>query len=216
MNIPNIKYKGNIGKNINAIDDEYQEISYFKTIEDFMDETEYSRFIKAIEQMVRGSKDYKVFIDYIKNTLGIDFCQVFSKVYDKIDATVEFHHGPIFTLYDICEIELTKFLKTGARINTFRIADSVLDLHFAMKVNGVLLSSTVHEMVHNEDIFINLNQSVGNVNAYIQEYAKYFTPEIKYKLWNYVKMCENNPSFDKGSLDVDFVKKCVSTTPISE
>ena len=138
---------------------------------------------------------------------------MFSKIYDNVDATIEFHHGPIFTLYDICEVELTKFIKTGQRINTFRIADSVLDLHFDMKVNGVLLSKTAHEMVHNQDVFINIKQCIGDVNGYIQENAKYFTPEVKYKVWSYVNMCESNDSFDKGGLDLDIVKNYVK--PIS-
>ena len=208
MNIPNISYKGNLAKNVSADDDYYQEISYFKTIEDFVDESSYSKFIKAVENMVRTSNDYKAFIDYIKHTLGLDFCQVFSKITDEC-ATIEFHHGPIFTLYDICEVELLKFIKTGQRINTFRVADSVLQLHFDMKVNGVLLSKTAHEMFHEQEIFINVNQCIGDINTYIKEYAKYFSPEVKYKLWNYVKMCEDNDSFDRGSLDLTIVKTYV-------
>lgn len=212
MNIPNISYKGNIAKNISADDDYYQSIAYFKTIEDFIDESSYSRFIKAVENLVRTSTDYKAFIDYIKNTLGLDFCQVFSKISD-VDATIEFNHGPIFTLYDICEVELTKFIKTGQRINTFRIADSVLDLHFSMKVNGVLLCKTAHEMFHNQDIFINVKQCIGDVNTYIKENSRYFTPEIKYKIWNYINMCESNDSFDKGGLDLSVIKTYIK--PIS-
>ncbi len=205
MNIPNIAYKGNLAKNISAVDDYYQEISYFKTLEDFIDESSYSRFIKAVENMVRTSNDYKAFIDYIKHTLGLDFCQVFSKISD-LDADIEFHHGPIFNLYDICEVELTKFIKTGQRINTFRVADSVLDLHFSMKVNGVLLCRTAHEMFHEQEIFINVNQCIGDVNTYIKENSKYFTPEVRYKIWNYVNMCKDNESFDLGGLDLTVVK----------
>ena len=210
MNMPNITYKGDLPRTISADDDYYQGISYFKTIEDFIDETSYSKFISAIERLVRTSIDYKAFLDYIKNTLGLNFCQVLSKVHDGEDAAVEFHHGPIFTLYDICENQLQKFIKTGQRINTFRTADSVIDLHFAMKVNGVMLSTTMHESVHNQDTFINVNQSIGDVNKYIQEYHQYFSPEVKYKIWNYIKMCENNPSFDKGILDVDSIKTYIS------
>jgi hypothetical protein len=205
MNIPNITYKGNLAKDISADNDYYQGISYFKTIEDFIDESSYSRFIKSVENMVRTSNDYKTFINYIKHTLGLDFCQVFSKISD-VDADIEFHHGPIFNLYDICEVELTKFIKTGQRINTFRIADSVIDLHFSMKVNGVLLCRTAHEMFHEQEIFINVNQCIGDVNTYIKENARYFTPEVRYKIWNYVNMCESNDSFDKGALDLAVVK----------
>ncbi len=213
MDIPNIVYKGNLAKNVSSGDDYYESISYFKTIEDFIDESSYSKFVKAVENLVRTSSDYKAFIGYIKNTLGLNFCQIFSKIYDGIDATIEFHHGPIFTLYDICEVELTKFIKTGQRINTFRVADSVLDLHFDLKVNGVLLSKTAHEMVHNQDAFINVKQCIGDVNGYIQENAQYFTPEVKYKIWSYVNICNSNDSFDKGGLDLDIVKNYVK--PIS-
>lgn len=212
MDIPNITYQGNLAKNISADDNYYQSLNYFKTIEDFMDESSYSRFVKSVENLVRTSTDYKAFIDYIKNTLGLDFCQVFSKISD-VDATIEFHHGPIFTLYDICEVELTKFIQTGQRINTFRIADSVLNLHFDLKVNGVLLCETAHEMFHNQDLFINVQQCIGDVNTYIKEYGKYFTPEVRYKIWNYINMCENNSSFDKGGLDLSVVKSYIK--PIS-
>ena len=212
MNIPNIVYKGNLAKNISAEDDYYQELSYFKTIEDFIDESSYSRFIKAVENQVRTSNDYKAFIDYIKRTLGLNFCQIFSKITDD-DAPIEFHHGPIFNLYDICEVELTKFIKTGQRINTFRVADAVLDLHFDLKVNGVLLCETAHEMFHEQEVFINVNQCIGDVNTYIQENSKYFTPEVRYKIWTYVKMCESNDSFDLGGLDLNIVKSYIK--PIS-
>lgn len=212
MNIPNITYKGNLAKNISADDDYYQEISYFKTIEDFIDESSYSKFIKAVESLVRTSTDYKAFLDYIKNTLGLNFCQVFSKIYDT-DATIEFNHGPIFTLYDICEIELTKFIKTGQRINTFRVADSVLDLHFDLKVGGVMMCKTAHEMFHEQELFIHINQHIGDVNGYIKEYAKYFNAEMKYKIWSYIKMCEANDSFDRGGLDLSIVKSYIK--PVS-
>lgn len=212
MNIPNITYNGNLAKNISTEDDYYESISYFKTIDDFIDESSYSKFVKSVENLVRTSNDYKVFIAYIKDTLGLDFCQVFSKISD-VDATIEFHHGPIFTLYDICEVELTKFIKTGQRINTFRVADSVLNLHFDLKINGVLLCKTAHEMVHEQEVFINVNQCIGDINTYIKENAKYFTPEVKYKLWSYYNMCLSNDSFDKGGLDLSVVKTYVK--PIS-
>ena len=206
MELPNIEYRGNLSKDIVAQDNYYEEIHYFQTIEDFIDETSYSKFVKEVERLVRTNPDYKVFLDYIKGTLGLDFCQVFSHVYDKVDATIEFHHGPIFTLYDICETELTKFLKTGVRVNEYRVANSVLDLHFDMQVNGLMLCKTVHEMAHNGDIFLNVNQSFGDVNNYIKTHGQYLSPEARYKLWVYAKMCESNPSFDKGALDLEVVK----------
>ena len=206
MELPNIEYKGNISKDVIAKDDYYQQLHYYVTYDDFFDEVSYSKFIKETERLVRIDRDYKVFVDFVKHVLGLDFCQVFSHVYDKVDATIEFHHGPIFTLYDICEIELTKFLKDGLKTNEFLVADAVLDLHFDLLINGVMLSKTVHEMAHNGDMFISLSQNIGDVNTYIKSREKYFTPELRYKLWTYAQLCKNNPSFDKGALDLEVVK----------
>jgi hypothetical protein len=204
MELPNIEYRGNISKDILAKDDYFREIHYFKTSEDFIDEQSYSKFVKEVERLVRTNPDYKVYVDYIKHVLGVDFCQVFSHVYDKVDATIELHHGPIFSLYDICEIELQRFIMDGLRINVFRVADSVLDLHFNMKVNCVMLTKTVHEMAHNGDLF--LNQNIGDVASYIRDRHRYFTPEIRYKIWNYYQLAKDNPSFDRGVLDLETVK----------
>ena len=209
MELPGIQYKGNVSKELLTENDYYGELRYFYDYESFDSDTAYSKFVREVERLVRTHPDYKHFIDYIKHTVGLDFCQVFSQIYDKVDAEIEFHHGPIFTLYDICEIELNKFLKCGDRVNVFRVADSVLDLHFMMKIGGVMLSKTAHEMAHNQDLFINVSQAIGDINGYIQMRSPYFTQETRYKLWTYLHMCKDNPSFDKGALDYDIVKTYV-------
>ena len=61
-------------------------------------------------------------------------------------------------------------------------------------------------MAHNGDMFISLSQNIGDVNTYIKSREKYFTPELRYKLWTYAQLCKNNPSFDKGALDLEVVK----------
>lgn len=207
MEMPNITYRGDISKIIVADDNEYDNISYYKTIDDFMDYQSYSKYIKEIEKLVRTSNDYKVFVSYIKKVLGVNFCQVFSKITDDLDATIEMHHGPIFTLYDTCEIILNWFIKSGQRINTFRVADKVLEEHFALRVGVVMLSKTAHEMDHNNDLFLNIDQCIGNTNAFIEMYSPYFLDEQKYKIWNYINLCKENKSFDRGVLDLDYVAK---------
>ena len=77
--LPNIEIRADISKFIRSIDDG-EEILYFKDNEYFFDDASYSKFIKEVEKMVRTSKDYTHFVGYIKNTLGINFCQVLSKV----------------------------------------------------------------------------------------------------------------------------------------
>lgn len=208
MKWPNIIYKRDVSKYIEAEDDPYDCISLYKDIEYFSDDVTYTSFIKACEKLVRKSDDYNWFLSQIKNTYGLDFCQACSKLTGK-DVTIEMHHGPIFTLYDIVEVVLQKFIKRGYKINTMRVADVVLQEHFDLNVQIVMLAVTFHEAVHNKDIFLNLKQGFGDSAAFIEKYASYLEDNQKYKIYNYINLCKGNDSFDKGILDVEKIRKMV-------
>lgn len=208
MEFVNIKYNGDISKYIEAEDDPYASISLYKDIDYFQDEAMYTKFIKRCESFVRTSTDYRAFIAYIKNVLGINFCQVSSHIYDT-DASIEMHHGPIFTLFDITSVILNYFMKTGKKINTFRIADAVLQEHFDLHVQVVMMAITNHEAAHNKDLFLHVNQGIGNLTEFIDLYKDYLDDIHKYKIWNYLNMCKSNPSFDRGYLDVDHISKVI-------
>jgi hypothetical protein len=208
MEFPNIRYNGDISKFIEAKDDPTAAISLNKDSDYFQDENAYVKFVKNCERVVRQSPDYTVFVRFIKDILGINFCQVSSKIYDT-DATIEMHHGPIFTLFDITSIVLNDFLRTNRKINSSRIADAVLEEHFALRVQVVMLAVTNHEAAHNRDLFLHVNQGIGDLNGFIEYYKDSLDDIHKYKIWNYINMCKNNPSFDRGYLDVDHIAKVV-------
>lgn len=211
MNLPNIKYNGDVSKFVTPRDCDYEAISYFKDTDYFLDAANYSKFIKEVEKLVRTSDDYSAFVQYIKRCLGINFCQVSSKIYDT-DATIEMHHGPLFTLYDVCDVILTWFIKNHLKINTFRVANKVLDEHFAMRVQVIMLTVTNHEAIANRDLFTHFNQGIGNVDAFIKMYTPYLNDEQKYKIWNFMNLCDSSnfgKSFDRGFLDTDYIKKNV-------
>lgn len=208
MEFGNIKYNGDVSKYIEACDDPYSCISLYKDTDYFQDETAYNKFVKSCENFVRTSPDYKIFIHYIKEILGINFCQVSSHIYST-DATIEMHHGPLFTLFDITSIILNYFIKTGKKINTMRITDAVLEEHFELRVQVVMLAVTNHEATHNKDLFLNVNQGIGNINEFICLYKDCLDDIHKYKIWNYINMCKNNPSFDRGYLDVEHISKVI-------
>lgn len=211
MNLPNIEYAGDFAKYIESSDDPNNCICFKKYGDYFSDITTYNRFVKAVENMVRHSQEYKIFVRYVKETLGINFCQVSSNVLSSEKVTVELHHGPIFTLYDYVSVILNKFIDTKTPITTFAIADAVIDEHFALRVQCVMLAKTNHEAVHNGDIFLNIKQGIGNISEFIRLYSPYFTDEQKYKIARYVAMCKDNDSFDNGVLDCDNVAKMVHT-----
>jgi hypothetical protein len=208
MKLPNIEYKGDISHFIQEKDNPYECISYFKDLDYFEDEVLYNKFVKACEATVRHDADYKGFINWVKGKLGINFCEVSSSIYDT-DATIEMHHGPIFTLYDVCAVIINWFLKRGKKINTFRIADKVLQEHYDLHVQVIMLTVTNHEAVHNRDIFNNFNQGIGNLNEFLKLYGDCLENDQKYKIWSYLNLCKSNPSFDRGILDVDDIEKMI-------
>lgn len=208
MKIPEIKYSGDASKFVEVEGWEEDTLMLYKDNEFFEDTNSYVKFIKDCETAVRVSPDYKVFISYIKKILGINFCQVSSSIYDT-DATVEMHHGPIFTLFDYCSIMVNHYLQTMRKINTCRIANQVLDEHFDLRVQVVMLATTNHEAAHNRDLFLHVNQGIGDLNKFIDFYNKAFDDVHKYKLWNYINMCKDNPSFDTGYLDIPYIEKLI-------
>jgi hypothetical protein len=205
MDLPGIVYEGGIEKTVSS-DDTAEVIMMYKPREYFAEATSYNHFVKSCEAVVRHSDDYKAFVNWIKNVLGINFCQVSSKIVEG-EASIEMHHGPIFTLYDYCAILLNDAIMRGKRISTFRIADAVLEEHFALRVQVVMLAKTNHEAITNRDLFLNLRQGIGNVDAFIKKYAQALDDEQKYKIWSYINYSQNNETYDSGILDVPNVVK---------
>ena len=208
MYIPEIKYSGDTSKFVEAEGWEEDTLMLYKDKEYFDNLTQYVKFVKDCESAVRTSPDYKIFISFIKRVLGINFCQVSSSIYDT-DATVEMHHGPIFTLFDYASIMVNHFLNTNKKIDTPRIADALLDEHFDLHIQVVMLATTNHEAAHNRDLFLNVKQGIGDLNRFIELYNKAFDDVHKFKVWNYINMCKNNPSFDTGYLDTPYIEKVI-------
>lgn len=200
MDLPGITYEGGIEKTVSS-NDTTDVIVMYRPREYFRDDAAYKGFVKDVERMVRTSDDYKAFIQWVKRVLGINFCQVSSKILDG-DATIEMHHGPIFTLYDYAAILLNDAIASGERISTFRIASKLIEEHFALRVQVVMLAITNHEAVSNRDLFLNIHQGIGNVDAFIKKYAHAFDDEQKYKVWSYINFSKSNQTYDTGILDV--------------
>ena len=210
MKLPNIEYSGDYVKTVSDSSNPTDKIIYRKSKYDFDDIAEYNKFVKKVENMVRTSKEYKFFINWVKNTLGINFCQVSSGILSSEKVDVELHHGPIFTLYDYVSVILNKYIDTSTPITSFAIANEVIEEHFQLRVQCVMLAKTNHEAVHNGDIFLNIRQGIGNISEFINRYSKYFTDDQKYKIARYIVMCQDNDSFDNGVLDYQNVSKMVS------
>lgn len=209
--LPNIEYGEDTSlpqsvPYIDAINSLYT-IPFWKDDEYFSNLDSYQKFIKAVEKLVRTSDRYAKYKSYLVKEVGLDHCQVFTDIVnndgDKKDATLEMHHGPIFTLYDYCCIILEYFIMMKWKISTFRVADQVLQEHEENHIQVVMLSSTVHEQVHARNVFISPEQAWGDLNAFIKKYAKAIGPDMRNKFNRYIDRAMLSESNDYGTFDLN-------------
>lgn len=183
--LPDIIYnKTNITPILDA-KSSYYNIPFFKDDEYFSNYESYINFVKSIEKTVRHHDKYRKYISYLKNEVKLNKCQVLKDITDS-DADIEMHHGPIFTLFDICAIVLEYFMIKKWKITTFRVADVVLDEHLKNRVQVVMVSKTVHEEIHNGDIFINYKQAYGNLPEFIKKYKDAISDDYREQINRYI------------------------------
>lgn len=200
--LPDIIYDKNKVTPIIDARTSFYNIPFYKDEEFFASNENYVRFIKGCERLVRNNDRYKKYISYLKKIVKLNKCQVLKNVTDD-DADIEMHHGPIFTLFDLCAIELEYFLVKKWKITTLRIADAVLTEHQKNRIQVVMLSSTIHEEVHNGNIFINRHQAFGDINAYLKKYGPVLTDDYKEKVNRYIDRSLLNDSNDFGVLELN-------------
>lgn len=180
-------------------------IPFYKTEEYFEIYENYCTFVKACEAMVRKSKFYKVYIKYLIEIVGMNCCQVLPNVEvdDSKGVTIEMHHGPILTLFDICSIVLDHLRKSGDKyITTFKVADIVLEEHRLNNVRVILLSKTVHQEVHNENIMLNYRMGFGDTSTFLEKYKLGIDKNMRKKINEYIKWSLENDSCDNNVLEV--------------
>ena len=144
------------------------------------DDKKRNKFIKTLERKIRSSLEYKEFIAYLRSGLEMNYCMFFNNVSKEKNRKIgiEIHHIP-FTLYDICNIVLTKYEKEDLEINPFDISEEVMRLHYEGKVGLVPLSTTVHQLYHRGDIFIPLQYVDRGFLAFYHEYKPYLVEYVE-------------------------------------
>lgn len=203
--LPNIEYTSENGSaQVDSPSSEYL-LLYNKNEEFFSNPESKNKFLKQCEKLVRTNKRYKHYISYLKKEIKLNHCQVLSKLTDEM-VTIEMHHGPIFTLYDICEIGVDYFLKKNYKITTFRIANWVLDEHFANRIQVVMLSTTMHQEVHDRQIFLNMQQAWGDLHAFLKKYQLNRDLKDKYNRYVDESMMQDSTTYELLKLNEKLFK----------
>lgn len=206
--LPNINYLENKQTPVIDSDSSLYNIPFEKNLEFFSNLESRNNFIKGCERLVRINDRYSKYINYLKKKVKLDHCQVLKHLTDE-DCEIEMHHGPIFTLYDYCSIMINYYIQKGYKITSFRIADAILEEHRKNRIQVVMLSTTVHEEVHNKDIFISTKQAWGNLGKFLQMYKLGLDPDIIEKYNRYMDralMMETN-TYDTLNINPMVTKK---------
>ena len=163
------------------------------------------KFIKMVESVCRKSMEYKEYIRFLKRNTDLRRCTVLKNLNTTNGKkyTIEVHHEP-FTLFDIVETVLNKREMLGEKIEPLSIADEVMALHYDGKIGLIHLSATMHQLVHDDKIFIPLQYIYQNYNEFYTEYKPYFNPLVLEKLEMKVEMSLKTDNFVSDAIDPNF------------
>lgn len=200
--LPEIIYSKTVNSPIVDANSSFYLLPYYKDLDYFSSYETYVNFIKGCERMVRTNDRYKKYINHLKKEVKLDRCQVLKGITDE-DATIEMHHGPIFTLFDYCAIILEYFVLKKWKISTTKIADLVLDEHQQNRVQVVMVSKSVHEEIHAHNIFINYHQAFGDIASFLHKYKDAISDEYREQVNRYIDRSLLYDSNDFGILDLN-------------
>lgn len=146
---------------------------------DLNDDKDFNKYITDIERIIRGSFEYRSYIKYLKDYMGMDKCAFIKGVSNKetYDIKIEIHHYP-FTLRDIVQIVVNKRAFNHESLSVFMVAKEVMSLHYKSLVGLVPLSETVHELAHSGRIFIPTDIVFGRYKLFIQYYEQFIDPQL--------------------------------------
>ena len=166
------------------------------------DYDQYEKFIKDCENAVRKEDRYTTYVGELKRA-GMTRCAVLGNLEEDSKIKLEMHHGPIFNLFDICDIVTKATIKRKSIpvLTEFDIADLVLEEHRLGNIMVVMLSKSVHKGGHSKsgkNIFIDIKATVGRIDRFIDRYSDGLTHEHKEMISRYVWECKraNNETFD--------------------
>lgn len=163
------------------------------------------KFIKMVESVCRKSMEYKEYIRFLKRNTDFRRCTILKGLNTSNGKrySIELHHEP-FTLFDIVETVLNKREMLGEKIEPLSIADEVMGLHYDGKVGLIHLSTTMHQLVHDDKIFIPLQYIYQSYSEFYSEYKPYFNPLVIEKLEMKVEMSLKTDNFVSDSIDPCF------------
>lgn len=173
----------NVESNILVIDDipPYDIKDY-----DLFDEKDFNKYLQDIERVIRSSMEYREFINYLREYMDMNKCSFFENVsnINSYKIKIHIHHHPL-TLYDIVVIVYNKRSFFEESLEAEMVAKEAMYIHYFMMVGLIPLSETVHDLVHDQLIFIPLDKVMGNWEEFLDTYSDFIPTETLEKIERY-------------------------------
>lgn len=146
---------------------------------DLMDDKDRKKYFENIEKLVRNSFEYRQFTKYLRENCDMNKCSIYENVnnIDSFKIKIHIHHHP-FTLFDLVTIVYNKRCAYQESLDEELVAKEVLFLHYNLYVGLIPLSETVHELVHNNYLFIPLNRVFGAFKEFANMYIDFIPVEL--------------------------------------
>lgn len=172
-----------------------------------MNDKDKLKLIKTVESIVRRSLEYKQYIRFLRDEIDMTACSYFANISNADGhkrVSIEIHHEP-FTLFDITQIVLEKFIANDEDINPLLIASEVMSLHYKNMVGLLPLSVTAHQLVHDGKLFVPLQNVYGDYIKFLQEYSEYIPSDIHNMLEIKLNLSKDISNADTSILEKKYV-----------
>lgn len=178
------------------------------------------KLIKQCEKIIRGSLEYKDYIQTCRLDYGMTNCAILPSVARNSGKkyTIEIHHEP-FTLYDIVDLEIIRREEEHEPLNVNEISESVMALHHDGMVGLISLSKTQHELVDAHKVFIPLQHiffDYSKLYEYYQTYIETKAEHIRKKIELKLKLSLECGDLQSEAASPEFVYLNIDGIPLPE
>lgn len=145
---------------------------------DLCEPKDFKKYATTVEKIVRGSFEYKRLVGFLRDYMDMNKCSVYEEVTNATSHNIKIHihHEPI-TLYDIFLTVYNKRVANREPLSEDMVAKEIMFNHYKMRVGLIPLAETVHELVHNQYIFVPTTAVFGKYWEFIEVYHDFVEPE---------------------------------------
>ena len=155
---------------------------------------DFPKYISTIEKICRGSFEYRQMTNFLREYADMNKCSIFENVnnIESFKIKIHIHHEPI-TLFDMVLAIYNKRCSLREDIDEEMVAKEVMYNHYRMNVGLIPVSQLVHELVHNQYLFIPTWAVFGIYKNFVMAYKDFIEQET---LENLKKAEEASRTYD--------------------